>query len=47
MKKLLKSIAPVVAKVARATTTASANTACSWVAHQPKMPEAARKLRKF
>ena len=28
-------------------TTWSANTACTFVTHQPKLPEAAKKLRKF
>jgi AgrD protein len=28
-------------------TTWSANTACTFVTHQPKLPETAKKLRKF
>lgn len=47
MKKLFKKMAPSVAKVALFAATVSANTTCSWVGYQPKMPLQARKLRKF
>ncbi|MEM1485835.1 cyclic lactone autoinducer peptide [Oscillospiraceae bacterium PP1C4] len=28
-------------------TTMTSNVACGWVYHQPKLPEAAKRLRKF
>jgi cyclic lactone autoinducer peptide len=37
----------LIAKAALAVTRANANTTCAFVIHQPKLPEAAKKLRKF
>ena len=36
-----------VAVFAMLITTLSANTTCTYAAHQPKLPESAKKLRKF
>lgn len=37
----------VMAKLAIRTTQANANSACIFITHQPKLPETAKKLRKF
>ncbi len=36
-----------IAAAAKMATTANVNSACMFVAHQPKMPKGAEKLRKF
>lgn len=41
------SIKKAIATAAKMTTTANANSTCMFVAHQPKMPKGAEKLRKF
>lgn len=46
MKKLQKSGA-IIANVAKTVTTMNVNSACMCFAHQPKLPETAKKLRKF
>ena len=45
MKKI--KVSAIVAKAALTVTKANANSACIFIAHQPKMPETAKKLRKF
>lgn len=45
MKKLQKST--IIANVAKTVTTMNVNSACMCFAHQPKLPETAKKLRKF
>lgn len=47
MNKVLSSISKTVAKAALSVTQNSANSACIWVIHQSKLPDAAKKLRKF
>jgi cyclic lactone autoinducer peptide len=47
MKKMNKKANHLLAKIALAVTKANANTTCPYYAHQPKLPEAAKKLRKF
>jgi cyclic lactone autoinducer peptide len=37
----------LIAKAALAVTKSNANATCAFLIHQPKMPEAAKKLRKF
>ena len=37
----------VMAKLALKTTQTNANSACVFITHQPKLPETAKKLRKF
>jgi len=37
----------VIAKAALTVTKANANSSCFFIAHQPKLPKAANKLRKF
>lgn len=46
MKKVTQMAAKVVAKVALSATTAGANSTCSWILHQEKFPESAKKLKK-
>jgi cyclic lactone autoinducer peptide len=46
MKKVTKEVMKVIAKASLASTTASANSACTWYVHQPKFPEKAKALRK-
>lgn len=41
------SIKRVIAAMAEKATSANANSTCLFVAHQPKLPETAKKLRKF
>jgi cyclic lactone autoinducer peptide len=40
-------VSKLVAKAALSVTKANANTLCLFIIHQPKMPKAAKKLRKF
>lgn len=47
MKKWIMKVAPALASLALASTTANVNSACTWVCYQPKLPENANKLRKF
>jgi len=42
-----KSMDKLIAKAALVVTKANVNSSCVFLAHQPKMPEAAKKLRKF
>lgn len=46
-KKLMAKFGPMLAALALMVTTMSVNTTCSWVGYQDKVPENARKLRKF
>lgn len=39
--------AKILASLALLVTTANVNATCSLIAHQPKLPEDAKKLRKF
>jgi cyclic lactone autoinducer peptide len=47
MKKGNKKANQLLAKIALTVTKASANSTCPYFLHQPKLPEAAKKLRKF
>jgi len=47
MKNLYAKYAGVIAALALMVTTVSVNRACMFIAHQPKLPEGAEKLRKF
>ncbi len=47
MKKFVSKWGHVLAAFALVVTALTSNVACGWVYHQPKMPEAAKKLRKF
>lgn len=41
------NLGKVMAKLALKTTQTNANSACVFITHQPKLPETAKKLRKF
>lgn len=41
------TVGKVMAKLALKTTQTNANSACIFITHQPKLPETAKKLRKF
>lgn len=45
--KLANGMRKVVASLALSATAATANSACVFITHQPKLPENAKKLRKF
>lgn len=47
MKKIMSKIMNVGAAIAIMFVAAEVNSACFFIIHQPKMPEAAKKLRKF
>lgn len=47
MKKLIVRFGSMLAALALVVTTIAANTTCTWVGFQPKMPDDAKKLRKF
>lgn len=47
MKTIITKFGPMLAAIALVVTAVGVNTACSWVAYQPELPEEARKLRKF
>ena len=48
MKKMLgKKSASIVASASKKMAQMTADTACIWWMHQPKLPEAVKKLRKF
>lgn len=47
MKKITLKSAKVLASLALGVTTMTANSTCAFLAYQPKMPEGAKKLRKF
>ena len=47
MKKFIYKYASVLAALALVVTTVNANSTCYFVMHQDKMPESAKKLRKF
>ncbi|MDR0918847.1 MAG: cyclic lactone autoinducer peptide [Oscillospiraceae bacterium] len=47
MKKETKKVNRLIAKVALAVAKVNANSTCPYFTHQPKLPEAAKKLRKF
>lgn len=46
-KKLMLSICSIIPTLAIVVTSLNVNTACYWVAHQDKLPQTAKKLRKF
>lgn len=47
MEKVLKKLGEATAKTALAVTQANVNATCGLWVHQPKLPESAKKLRKF
>lgn len=47
MKGFIKKYGAMMAAFAMVITTMTANSACIFLTHQPKMPETAKKLRKF
>jgi cyclic lactone autoinducer peptide len=47
MKKIVSKFGGLIANAALVVTTLSVNTACFIWWHQPKLPEGAKKLRKF
>lgn len=47
MKNFMKKHGKSVAAIARTVTTVTANSACVFYTHQEKLPETAKKLRKF
>lgn len=47
MKQVSKKCGSMLAEMARKVTTTSANTACPFLTYQPRLPESAKKLRKF
>lgn len=47
MKKLLMKYSGILAAMALVFTTLTANSTCTWVTYQEKLPKAAKKLRKF
>ncbi len=46
-KNFMYSLGGVVASLALMITTLNVNTTCLYMAHQPKLPDSAKKLRKF
>ncbi len=47
MQKLIVKLGTMMASLALFITTANANSTCVIVIHQPKLPDSAKKLRKF
>ncbi|MCM1227867.1 MAG: cyclic lactone autoinducer peptide [Clostridium sp.] len=47
MKKIISKYSGIFAALALVFTTLTVNSACTWMTHQEKLPEAAKKLRKF
>ena len=47
MKKLIMKYGDMIATLALMVTTLNVNVACTFYAHQPKLPDGAEKLRKF
>ncbi|MGN0621969.1 MAG: cyclic lactone autoinducer peptide [Porcipelethomonas sp.] len=47
MKKILMKYSGILAAMALVFTTMTVNSTCTWVTYQEKLPEAAKKLRKF
>jgi len=47
MKKIADKTRGTIAKIALSVTKMNANSNCIWHIHQPKLPEKAKKLRKF
>ena len=47
MKKEKNSIDKIISAAALASTKVNVNSNCTWFFHQPKLPEAVKKLRKF
>lgn len=47
MKQIKKKFGSTLANVARKITESNVNTACPFLTYQPKLPESAKKLRKF
>lgn len=47
MKKFFEKYGSMIAALALAVTTISANSACTWITYQPELPEVVKKLRKF
>lgn len=45
--KISRKLSKASAKMAMAVTSSTANSACAFITHQPKMPANAKKLRKF
>lgn len=47
MKGLVYRLGSMIASLALAVTAMNINVACTWILHQPRVPEGAKKLRKF
>ena len=47
MKKFMEKHGKIVADIALKVVKSNVNSACMFVAHQPKLPEGAEKLRKY
>lgn len=47
IKNLIFKFGSLVAGLALLVTTLNVNTTCAWLVYQPKLPEGAKKLRKF
>lgn len=47
LKKLIFKFGSLIAAMALMVTALNANSACYWLAYQPKLPKGAEKLRKF
>ena len=47
MKKGMSLVLKQVGKIADKTLTLSANTTSTWIAHQPKVPESLKKMKKY
>lgn len=45
--KLTRSMGKCIAVIALKAATINANTTCAYIAHQPKLPESVKKLRKI
>ncbi|MDF2474336.1 MAG: hypothetical protein K0R21_2118 [Anaerocolumna sp.] len=46
-KDFINKFGGMIASLALLVTALNVNTTCAWIVHQPKLPEGARKLRKF
>ncbi len=47
MKKIIYRFGGMLASLALMVTALNVNTACTWIVHQPKLPNGAEKLRRF